>query len=71
MQLTKKGQVTIPKKVRNQLGLKPGMHVDFIEDKQGVRLVKSETKKNVLDRVYGMLQQKGHTNRLIELLRGK
>lgn len=37
--LTSKGQVTIPKVVRDALGLKEGDRVDFVETDQGVLLV--------------------------------
>jgi antitoxin PrlF len=33
--ITSKGQVTIPKEVRDQLGLKPGDRVDFVKDRTG------------------------------------
>jgi AbrB family looped-hinge helix DNA binding protein len=38
--LTSKGQVTVPKAVRERLGLRPGDEVEFIEDKAGYRLQK-------------------------------
>jgi AbrB family looped-hinge helix DNA binding protein len=37
--LTSKGQVTIPKVVRDSLGLREGDRVDFVETDQGVLLV--------------------------------
>ena len=37
--LTSKGQVTIPKIVRDAMGLKEGDRVDFIETDQGVLMV--------------------------------
>jgi antitoxin PrlF len=33
--ITSKGQVTIPKEVRDQMGLKPGDRVDFVKDRAG------------------------------------
>ncbi len=33
--LTSKGQVTIPKAIRDHLGLKPGNKVTFLSDRQG------------------------------------
>jgi AbrB family looped-hinge helix DNA binding protein len=33
--VTSKGQVTIPKEVRDELGLKPGDRVEFIKDASG------------------------------------
>jgi AbrB family looped-hinge helix DNA binding protein len=39
MRVTSKGQVTIPKPIRDQLGIKAGSEVDFVEEGGTVRLV--------------------------------
>lgn len=36
--VTSKGQVTIPKGIRERLGVKPGSEVLFVEDRDGVHL---------------------------------
>ncbi len=38
--ITSKGQVTIPKVVRERLGLRPGIEIDFVEDHGGFRIEK-------------------------------
>lgn len=38
--VTSKGQVTIPKELRNQFGIEPGTHVDFVAATDGIRLRK-------------------------------
>lgn len=40
MRVTSKGQVTIPKDVRQRLGIEPGSEVEFVVGDDGVRLVK-------------------------------
>lgn len=35
MRVTEKGQVTIPKAVREKLGIEPGTEVDFVDDGAG------------------------------------
>ena len=40
MRVTSKGQVTIPQKVRERLGITPGSEVDFELDERGARLVR-------------------------------
>jgi len=42
MRVTTKGQVTIPKEIRERLGIAPGSEVDFVERSNGaVELVRS------------------------------
>ena len=38
--ITTKGQVTIPKDVRQRLGLRPGDEIEFVEDRSGFRVQK-------------------------------
>ena len=38
--MTSKGQITIPKKVRDRLNLKPGSRVDFVFEKSGKVILK-------------------------------
>jgi len=40
VRVTSKGQVTIPQKVRRQLGIAPGSEVDFELDNDGARLIR-------------------------------
>ena len=53
--LTNKGQVTIPKAVRESLGLNAGDKIEFIVDKEGEVRIKPVTKK--VDDVFGMLHK--------------
>jgi AbrB family looped-hinge helix DNA binding protein len=39
MRVTEKGQVTIPKDIRDRLGIVAGSEVDFVADPAGARLV--------------------------------
>ena len=39
-QVTSKGQVTIPKELRDRLGIEPGEQVDFTASEDGIRLRK-------------------------------
>lgn len=42
MRVTEKGQVTIPKAIRDHLGIAPGSEVDFVREADEVRLVVSQ-----------------------------
>lgn len=39
--VTKKGQVTIPKSVRDELGIRPGDDIEFVATKEGYRIEKN------------------------------
>jgi AbrB family looped-hinge helix DNA binding protein len=40
MRVTEKGQVTIPKEIRDRLGIVPGSEVDFVASSNGALLVR-------------------------------
>ncbi len=42
--VTSKGQITIPKDIRERLGLRPGDEVAFVEDGAGMRIQKEVTR---------------------------
>ncbi len=53
--LTKKGQVTIPKAIRDLLGLHTGDKIEFIVGKNGEALFRPVTRK--VDDVFGILHK--------------
>ncbi len=73
--LTSKGQVTIPKAVRDRLNLKPGSAVDFGLTSDG-RVVltkagkKSAAPKSRFERFRGILKSDMTTDEIMALLRG-
>ena len=70
--LTTKGQITIPKAVREKLGLSPGEDLLFSE-KDGVFTIKKVIKNSPFDKWMGYLKKKKGTtsDTVIEDLRGK
>ncbi|SFO47114.1 looped-hinge helix DNA binding domain-containing protein, AbrB family [Mesorhizobium sp. NFR06] len=81
MRVTTKGQVTIPKQIRDHLGIGPGSEVQFVATDEGARLVAvneniSEEEaarkfKEVLDKMEGTLDLGGMTtDEYMEWLRG-
>ncbi len=70
MNITTKGQVTIPKEIREKFGLHEGVEVDFVEDKGTVRLIKKGG-RSPFDKVYGILESQEKTDPLIEALPGR
>lgn len=43
--VTTKGQVTIPKKLRDQYGIRPGIRIDFVASPDGIHLRKAVKKE--------------------------
>jgi AbrB family looped-hinge helix DNA binding protein len=81
MRVTTKGQVTIPKEIRDRMGIGPGSEVEFVPTEEGARLVAvnenlSEKEaarrfKDALDRMEGTLDLGGMTtDEYMEWLRG-
>ncbi|TJW16059.1 MAG: AbrB/MazE/SpoVT family DNA-binding domain-containing protein [Mesorhizobium sp.] len=81
MRVTIKGQVTIPKEIRDHLGIGPGSEVEFVATDEGARVIPvneniteaeaSRRFSQVLDRMAGTLDLGGMTtDEYIEWLRG-
>ncbi|MCX7271083.1 MAG: AbrB/MazE/SpoVT family DNA-binding domain-containing protein [Burkholderiales bacterium] len=73
--MTLKGQVTIPKHIRDSLGLKPGAQLDFAVNRDGdVVLHRTDTtqphKADRFEAVRGKADVKWRTHDLMALLRG-
>jgi antitoxin PrlF len=72
--LTVKGQVTIPKQIRDALGLRPGMPVDFAVNQAGEVVIQavegpSKRKRDRFESVRGRADVKWRTRDLMALLR--
>lgn len=70
MKIGERGQVTIPKHIREQYGLLPNIEVDFIETENGV-LIKKSAPENPVRKIYGVLKNPSSTDNYIETVRGK
>ncbi|MFD2236127.1 AbrB/MazE/SpoVT family DNA-binding domain-containing protein [Aureimonas populi] len=49
MRVTEKGQVTIPKPIRDKLGIKPGSEVEFVSRQHGIVLEKRDDRGDRVD----------------------
>lgn len=68
--VSQKGQVTIPKTLRQRLGIRPGNVLDFHE-KRGRLVATKVTAQDPVESVYGILRLGRPTDDLIASLRGK
>ena len=69
--VTSRGRITIPRGVRDQLGLRPGDHVGFVEDGGGWR-IEREAAESPFEKYRGYLRRLRGQNPddLVEEMRG-
>ncbi len=66
--VSEKGQVTIPKPLRDRLGIRPGQLLDFSEENG--RLVARKSAGDSAAEVFGILTLNRSTNEVMDDLRG-
>ena len=75
MKITSKGQVTIPRQIREKHGLWPDTDVEFVERNGRVILQKSgngpSRGRRVVDRMRGRADVNMTTDQIMDLIRGK
>lgn len=68
--VTERGQITIPKKFRDRLGIRPGQIVDFKEEEGRLVITRQHT-SDPLDQVFGILSLDRSTDELLAEVRGE
>lgn len=68
--ISSKGQITVPKAVRDRLGLKAGTTVEFELTGDGVIMRKGHKGERPVDRVRGVLARQHSTDAVIDQMRG-
>lgn len=75
MQITSKGQVTIPQEIREKFGLLPHTEVEFVIEGKQVFLRKSKTSKNrgakLIQHLKGRATVRMSTDEIMSLTRGE
>jgi AbrB family looped-hinge helix DNA binding protein len=75
MVITSKGQVTIPQRIRNRYGLKPGTAVEFVAEGTKVLLRPAKDSPNPVDtwlkHATGAAKGKATTVQIMKLTRGE
>jgi AbrB family looped-hinge helix DNA binding protein len=71
MRVTTKGQVTIPQRIREKLGITPSTEVDFVEKDGGVmlRVLKRQDRERI-GRMRGTATIRMTTEQILALTRG-
>ena len=68
--VAERGRVTIPKRLRERLGIRPGTVLEFREEADMLIAEKAET-AGAVDRWYGSLGRRRRTNYILRTLRGE
>jgi AbrB family looped-hinge helix DNA binding protein len=68
--ISEKGQVTIPKALRDRLGLRPGVVLDFQEE-NGCLVAKKLAPQDPVQQVYGIVTLPQSTDDALRELRGE
>jgi AbrB family looped-hinge helix DNA binding protein len=67
--VSEKGQVTIPKGLRDRLGIRPGTDLDW-QEQQGHLVATKVSARDPVDAAYGVLKLNRPTDELLAELRG-
>ena len=73
MKIGERGQVTIPKDLRDRYGLNRDVEVEFVPEENGLRIQKRARKKHPIDEIYGIakLRYASTVDEYIEEIRGR
>lgn len=69
--ITERGQITLPKELRDRLGLKPGTTVQFKATGKGILIQKGSREGNPFQEVFGIIHDRQSTDDYLRKVRGK
>ena len=71
MRVSERGQITIPKPLRDRFGMNPDVEVEITPTEEGLLIQKRTAARHPVDRVYAVLGRRGSTDDYIEKIRGR
>ena len=71
MRISERGQITIPKHLRERFGMHRNVEVEITPTEKGLLIQKRTTAQHPVERVYGILGRGGSTDEYIEEIRGR
>ena len=72
MRISERGQITIPKDLRDRFGLTHNVEVEVVPTERGLLIQKRAAAKHPVERVYGILGGRGgDIDAYIEEIRGR
>ena len=71
MRISERGQITIPKKLRDRFGMNPDVEVEITPTEHGLLIQKRTAARHPVERVYAILDRNVSTDDYIEEIRGR
>ena len=71
MKISERGQITIPKRLRDRFGMHRDVEVVITPTANGLLIQKSATAQHPVERIYGILDSDGNTDEYLEEIRGR
>lgn len=71
MKISERGQITIPKRLRDRFGMHRDVEVVITPTDDGLLIQKIATARHPVERIYGILGSGGNTDEYLEEIRGR
>lgn len=71
MRISERGQITIPKRLRDRFGMNKDVEVDITPTEHGLLIQKRAAAQHPVERVSGILDGVGDVDRYVEEIRGR
>lgn len=71
MRISKRGQITIPKKFRDQFGMNHNVEVEITPTRNGLLVHKRRATQHPVERIYAILGRRGSTDDYLKEIRGR
>ncbi len=71
MRISQRGQITIPKRLRDRFGMNHNVEVEIVPTETGLLIRKRSAAGHPVDGVYGLLDRDDNTDRYIKRIRGR
>ena len=71
MRISERGQITIPKRLRDRFGMNKDVEVEITPTEHGLLIQKRAAAQHPVERVRGILDGVGDVDRYIEDIRGR
>ena len=71
MRISERGQITIPKALRDRFGMNHNVEVEVTPTRNGLLIHKRTATEHPVDRVYAVIGRGGDTDAYLEEIRGR